>query len=62
MTRHSEELAMSVMKAWWIHRFGGREALQCDEVGLPAPKSTDVRVRVSAADLNPVGLTTSQGR
>ncbi len=53
---------MSVMKAWWIHRFGGREALQCDEVGLPAPKSTDVRVRVSAADLNPVGLTTSQGR
>ncbi|WP_246798005.1 NADP-dependent oxidoreductase [Burkholderia perseverans] len=53
---------MSVMKAWRIHRFGGREALQCDEVGLPAPRPTDVRVRVSAAGLNPVDLKTSKGQ
>ncbi|MCM2547980.1 NADP-dependent oxidoreductase [Burkholderia glumae] len=52
---------MDGMKAWRIHRFGGRAALQCDEVELPVPMPTDVRVRVSAAGLNPVDLKTSKG-
>ena len=42
------------MKAMRIHRFGGPEALQLDEVSVPEPGPGEVRVRVAAASLNPV--------
>ena len=43
------------MRAIRIHRFGGPEALQLDEVeGPPEPGHGEVRVRVAAASLNPV--------
>ena len=42
------------MKAIRIHRFGGPEVLQLDEVDVAEPGPGEVRVRVACASLNPV--------
>jgi NADPH:quinone reductase-like Zn-dependent oxidoreductase len=42
------------MKAMRIHRFGGPEVLQLDEVDTPEPGPGEVRVRTAAASVNPV--------
>ena len=42
------------MKAIRIHRFGGPEVLQLDEVPVAEPGPGEVRVRIAAASLNPV--------
>ncbi len=49
------------MKAMRIHRFGGPEVLQLDEVETPEPGHGEVRVRVGAASLNPVDYKMRQG-
>ena len=49
------------MKAMRIHRFGGPEVLQLDEVETPEPGQGEVRVRVAAASLNPVDYKMRQG-
>lgn len=42
------------MRAARIHRYGGPEVLQIDEVDAPKPGKRDVLVRVCAAAVNPV--------
>ena len=42
------------MKAIRIHRFGGPEVLQLDEIDVAEPGPGEVRVRVACASLNPV--------
>lgn len=42
------------MKAVRIHRYGGPEVLQLDQVDTPSPRPRDVLVRVKAASVNPV--------
>jgi NADPH:quinone reductase-like Zn-dependent oxidoreductase len=42
------------MKAVRIHRFGGPEVLQLDEIEPAEPGPGEVRVRVAAASINPV--------
>ena len=49
------------MKAMRIHRFGGPEVLQLDEIGIAEPGPGEVRVRVAAASLNPVDYKMRQG-
>ena len=49
------------MKAIRIHRFGGPEVLQLDEVDVGDPGPGEVRVRVAAASLNPVDYKMRQG-
>ena len=49
------------MKAMRIHRFGGPEVLQLDEVEIGEPGPGEVRVRVAAASLNPVDYKMRQG-
>jgi NADPH:quinone reductase-like Zn-dependent oxidoreductase len=45
---------MATCKAVRIHRFGGPEALQIDEVAAPIPHANEVVLRVRAASVNPV--------
>ena len=49
------------MKAMRIHRFGGPDVLQLDEIEIAEPGSGEVRVRVAAASLNPVDYKMRQG-
>ena len=49
------------MKAMRIHRFGGPEVLQLDEIEIGEPGHGEVRVRVAAASLNPVDYKIRQG-
>ena len=49
------------MKAIRIHRFGGPEVLQLDEIERPEPGPGEVRVRVAAASLNPVDYKMREG-
>lgn len=49
------------MKAIRIHRFGGPEVLELDEVDVVEPGPGEVRVRVAAASLNPVDYKIRQG-
>ena len=42
------------MRAIRIHRFGGPEVLQLDDIAVPSPKAGEVIVRVAAAGVNPV--------
>ncbi len=49
------------MKAMRIHRFGGPEVLQLDEIDIAEPGPGEVRVRVAAASLNPVDYKMRQG-
>jgi NADPH:quinone reductase-like Zn-dependent oxidoreductase len=42
------------MKAVRIHRFGGPDVLQFEEIAVPSPKAGEVLVQVSGAGINPV--------
>lgn len=42
------------MRAARLHRYGGPEVLQIDDVPLPTPGPGEVRIAVTAASLNPV--------
>ena len=48
-------------KAIRIHRFGGPEVLQIDDVPVPEPQDDEVVVRVHAASINPVDYKTREG-
>ena len=52
---------MNDMQAWRIHRFGGPEVIQCDQVSIPEPDAEEVLVRVLAESTNPVDLKTREG-
>ncbi len=45
---------MATMRAIRIHRFGGPEVLQLDELPIPAPGAEELLVRVRAASVNPI--------
>jgi NADPH:quinone reductase-like Zn-dependent oxidoreductase len=47
-------VAARVMKAIRIHAFGGEDALQLEELPLPAPGDGEMLVRIHAASVNPV--------
>ena len=49
------------MKAIRIHRFGGPDVLQLDEIDIAEPGPGEVRVRVAAASLNPVDWKMREG-
>jgi NADPH:quinone reductase-like Zn-dependent oxidoreductase len=49
------------MKAVRIHRFGGPEVLQLDDVAKPAATDGKLLIRVSAASVNPVDYKIRQG-
>ena len=49
------------MKAMRIHRFGGPEVLQLDEIPIGEPGPGEVLVRVAAASLNPVDYKMRKG-
>jgi NADPH:quinone reductase-like Zn-dependent oxidoreductase len=49
------------MKAVRIHRFGGPEVLQIDEVPTPEPGPGEILVRVGAASVNPVDYKMRKG-
>src|SRR6185312_2262868 len=42
------------MKAVRIHRFGGPETLEVEDLPMPQPGQGEVRVRVMGASVNPV--------
>ncbi|AOY02071.1 NADP-dependent oxidoreductase [Jeongeupia sp. USM3] len=50
------------MKAIRIHRYGGPEVLQLDEVPVPVPADGELLVRVKAAGVNPVDWKIREGR
>jgi NADPH:quinone reductase-like Zn-dependent oxidoreductase len=49
------------MKAIRIHRFGGPEVLQLDEIDKPVPGIGELLIRVAAASVNPVDYKIRQG-
>ncbi len=49
------------MKAIRIHRFGGPEVLQLDDITIAEPGPGEVRVRVAAAGVNPVDYKIREG-
>lgn len=49
------------MRAVVQHEFGGPEVLKIEEVPLPEPFPTEIRVRVRAAGINPVDFKTRAG-
>jgi NADPH:quinone reductase-like Zn-dependent oxidoreductase len=49
------------MKAIRIHRFGGPEALQLDDVPIPRPGEGELLVRIHAASVNPVDYKIRRG-
>jgi len=50
------------MKALRIHRFGGPEVVQFEDVPVPEPGADEVLVRVFAASVNPVDHKTWEGK
>lgn len=52
---------MSQMKAWRVHRFGGPETVEFDDIAVPAPLPHEVLVRIQAASVNPVDIKTREG-
>ena len=49
------------MKAVRIHRFGGPEVLQVDDVAKPEAADGKLLIRVSAVSVNPVDYKIRQG-
>src|SRR5688572_32336582 len=47
-------MAVSTMKAVRIHRFGGPEVLEIDEVSVPEPQDDEVLLKIHAVSVNPV--------
>jgi NADPH:quinone reductase-like Zn-dependent oxidoreductase len=65
LNRHYEQDGAhvpGVMRAWRVRRFGGPDDLHCEDAPVPAPRGSEVLVKVQAAGLNPVDLKTLQGR
>ncbi|HEX6841817.1 MAG TPA: NADP-dependent oxidoreductase, partial [Stellaceae bacterium] len=53
---------MAIMKAVRIHRFGGPEVMQLEELPVPQFAGDEILLRVRAASVNPVDFKTRQGR
>jgi NADPH:quinone reductase-like Zn-dependent oxidoreductase len=53
---------MATMRAVRQHEFGGPDVLRIEEVPLPEPIATEIRVRVSATSVNPVDFKTRSGQ
>jgi NADPH:quinone reductase-like Zn-dependent oxidoreductase len=53
---------MSAIEAVRIHRFGGIETLEVDEVEPSMPDATEILVRVHAASVNPVDFKIRSGK
>ena len=49
------------MRAVFVRRFGGPEALEVADVPVPHPGAGQVRITVQAAAVNPVDLATRAG-
>lgn len=52
---------MATMRAVRLHRFGGPEVLQLDEVAMPQPEDDEVVLRVCASSVNPVDFKVRAG-
>src|ERR1700745_333134 len=50
------------VRKWRIHRFGGADALQCDQVESSLPDASQVLVSVKAASVNPVDFKIRSGK
>jgi NADPH:quinone reductase-like Zn-dependent oxidoreductase len=53
---------MQLMRAAVLDRFGGPEVLEVREIPVPEPLPTEVRVRVTAAGVNPIDAKTRSGQ
>jgi NADPH:quinone reductase-like Zn-dependent oxidoreductase len=53
---------MTNIRALRIHRFGGPEVLQADEIELSQPDAGQIRLRVKAASINPVDFKIRSGK
>lgn len=53
---------MTTMKAVRIHRFGGPEVMEMEDVPIPEPGEGEVLVRTRGASVNPVDYKTRQGQ
>lgn len=53
---------MATMKAVRIHRFGGPDVMEIEEVPVPEPRDGEILLRVHAASLNPVDGKTGAGK
>jgi NADPH:quinone reductase-like Zn-dependent oxidoreductase len=53
---------MATMRAVRQHGFGGPDVLRIEEVPMPEPIPTEVRVRVLATSVNPVDFKTRAGK
>src|ERR1700761_2077755 len=53
---------MSTMRAVRQHEFGGPDVLRIEDVPLPEPIPTEIRVRVAATSVNPVDFKTRSGQ
>jgi NADPH:quinone reductase-like Zn-dependent oxidoreductase len=62
-TAASQEASTAALrnKAVRIHRFGGPEVLQLEDVPVPEPRDDEVVLRVHAASVNPVDYKTREG-
>lgn len=52
---------MPTSKAVRIHRFGGPDVLQMEQIAIPAPEDDQLIIRVHAASVNPVDYKIRQG-
>src|SRR4051794_16223643 len=57
-----KEVAMSKIRKMRIHRFGGNEVLQVDDLEPSLPDAGQVRVLVRAASVNPVDFKIRSGK
>jgi NADPH:quinone reductase-like Zn-dependent oxidoreductase len=57
----SASTTSQIMKAIRIHRYGGPEALQCEDVPRPQPQAGEVLIRVHAAGVNPIDWKVREG-
>ena len=53
---------MTKIRAMRIHRFGGNEVLQAEDVEIPQPDASQILVRVKAASINPVDFKIRSGK
>jgi NADPH:quinone reductase-like Zn-dependent oxidoreductase len=53
---------MTKIRAMRIHRFGGQDVLQADDIELSQPDAGQIQVRVRAASINPVDFKIRSGK